>query len=141
MEQNLDPHGIRPPKARSCGHFQGQLFKNENSFEEWKLEKLILTPKSFSRKSLKMRIPLRSGNFTCEPLCEPLLLLFKNENSFEEWKLLVLNQLESYCSLFKNENSFEEWKPSNAPQIPNICICLKMRIPLRSGNFIKISDL
>ena len=36
MEQNLDPHGIRPPKARSCGHFQGQLFKNENSFEEWK---------------------------------------------------------------------------------------------------------
>jgi len=60
MEQNLDPHGIRPPKARSCGHFQGQLFKNENSFEEW--------------------------------------------------KLLVLNQLESYCSLFKNENSFEEWK-------------------------------
>jgi len=58
MEQNLDPHGIRPPKARSCEQFQGQLFKNENSFEEWKQ----LKPEAEAEAGLKMRIPLRSGN-------------------------------------------------------------------------------
>ena len=88
MEQNLDPHGIRPPKARSCEQFQGQLFKNENSFEEWKLV-------------------LEKQTYTTGAHLSP----FKNENSFEEWKPSGGSESKQVpFKLFKNENSFEEWK-------------------------------
>ena len=86
MEQNLDPHGIRPPKARSCEQFQGQLFKNENSFEEWKRTYAETLNKLTFEHGLKMRIPLRSGNNFLISRISFSFSKFKNENSFEEWK-------------------------------------------------------
>ena len=64
------------------------LFKNENSFEEWKpvIASFTFSVSPFST-GLKMRIPLRSGNFKNSLIHFMAHTMFKNENSFEEWKL------------------------------------------------------
>ena len=84
------------------------MFKNENSFEEWKPAMASIFVLSVS--SLKMRIPLRSGN------------------------LMPFGGYSPIITMFKNENSFEEWKPAMASIFVLSVSSLKMRIPLRSGN-------
>ena len=63
-----------------------EMFKNENSFEEWK--QLPRRAGVKRPEGLKMRIPLRSGNYLLSNfrISEGK---FKNENSFEEWKLRI----------------------------------------------------